>query len=53
MDCQGTGDKYHSSPVLDNLILFLGTKLASVQIVNVKGNLTNDDLARLEVNIAC
>ena len=49
MDCQGTADNLHSTPELDRAILFIGTKLASVQIVNVKSKLTNNDLTELEV----
>ena len=36
MDCQGTADNLHSNPEPDRAIFFIGTKLASVQIVNVK-----------------
>ena len=49
MDCQGTADNLHSTPELDRAILFIGTKLASVQIVNVKSKLTSNDLTELEV----
>ena len=50
MDCQGTGDNKRSSKELDDLILFLGAKIANVQIINVKSQLESNDLARLEVS---
>ena len=50
MDCQGTGDNKRSSKILDDLILFLGAKIANVQIINVKSQLESNDLARLEVS---
>ena len=50
MDCQGTGDKQKSSKRLDHMILFLGLRMANVQILNVKADVHNTDLERLEVN---
>ena len=49
MDCQGTGDNKRSSKKLDDMILFLGAKMANVQIINVKSQLRSDDLKSLEV----
>ena len=49
MDCQGIADNMRGSKELDNLILFLGAKMANVQIINVKSQLRSDDLKSLEV----
>ena len=49
MDCQGTGDNQKSSTRLDHMILFLGLRMANVQILNVKADVQNTDLERLEV----
>ena len=50
MDCQGTGDNKKGSTELDHLILFLGVRMANVQIVNVRSSIKNDDLTHLEVS---
>ena len=49
MDCQGTGDHQKCSERLDHMILFLGLRIADVQILNVKSNVKSTDLERLEV----
>ena len=49
MDCQGTGNQQISDSRMDNLISFLGSTLADVQILNVKGVLGLPELERLEV----
>ncbi|KAF6033679.1 hypothetical protein EB796_008015 [Bugula neritina] len=49
MDCQGTGDARLSSPTLDNLILYMGVQMASIQILNLKGVLQATDLERLDL----
>ena len=48
MDCQGTGD-HRKSREHDHMILFLGLRMANVQILNVKSNVMSTDLERLEV----
>ena len=51
MDCQGTGDTERSSKRLDHKILFLGLRMADVQILNVKDRVKNTDYERLEVRL--
>ena len=48
LDCQGSGGSGFGSD-LDNFLLHLSIKLASVQIVNVKARITSDDLLTLKV----
>ena len=50
VDCQGTGDVRQSSLSLDTLITYISLQISSVQIINLKGQMTSDDLNRLKVS---
>ena len=51
VDFMGQGDTENTSQDLDDLLLYLGLQLAHVQLINVKGKVTNSYLNSLDVSL--
>ena len=47
----GQGDTVNGSKELDDLFLYLVLQLSHVQLINIKGKLTNDFLDSLDVSV--
>ena len=51
IDCQGTGDIRQSNSTLDTMITYISLQMSNVQIINLKSQMTSEDLFRLQVGI--